>query len=86
MITIDLMDDEEEVLLALAEVLGQFLDYVGGPAHAMHVIRILEKLCQVEESTVRDKVRIHVHNQLRQPKVSRNRSPSSKSRTWNPKS
>lgn len=50
------MDDEEEVLLALAEVLGQFLDYVGGPAHAMHVIRILEKLCQVEETTVRDKV------------------------------
>lgn len=42
---VDLMDDEEEVLLALAEVLGQFLDYVGGPAHAMHVIRILEKLC-----------------------------------------
>lgn len=42
---IDLMDDEEEVLLALAEVLGQFLDFVGGPAHALHVIRILEKLC-----------------------------------------
>lgn len=39
------MDDEEEVLLALAETLGQFLDYVGGPAHCMHVIRILEKLC-----------------------------------------
>jgi serine/threonine-protein phosphatase 2A regulatory subunit A len=53
---IDLMDDEEEVLLALAEILGQFLDYVGGPAHAMHVIKILEKLCQVEETTVRDKV------------------------------
>jgi hypothetical protein len=30
------MDDEEEVLLALAEVLGpQFLDYIGGPAHAI---------------------------------------------------
>lgn len=43
---IDLMDDEEEVLLALAEVLGpQFMDYVGGPAHALTIIRILEKMC-----------------------------------------
>jgi hypothetical protein len=40
------MDDEEEVLLALAEVLGpQFMDYVGGPAHALTIIRILEKMC-----------------------------------------
>lgn len=51
------MDDEEEVLLALAEVLGpQFMDFVGGPAHALSIIRILEKLCQLDESTVRDKV------------------------------
>ena len=50
------MDDEEEVLLSLAEVLGNFLDYVGGPAHALHLIKPLEKLCQVEETTVRDKV------------------------------
>ena len=54
---LDLMDDEEEVLLALAEVLGpQFLDYIGGPAHAIQIIKILEKLCQLDESTVRDKV------------------------------
>ena len=53
------MDDEEEVLLTLAEVLNnQFLDFVGGPAHALHVIKILEKLCQLDESTVRDKVGI----------------------------
>lgn len=53
------MDDEEEVLLALAEVLGpQFMDYIGGPAHALTIIRILEKLCQLDESTVRDKVSI----------------------------
>ena len=58
---LDLMDDEEEVLLALAEVLGpQFLDYVGGPAHALHIIKILEKLCQLDESTVRDKVRFEI--------------------------
>lgn len=32
MFILDLMDDEEEVLIALAEVLGTFLDYTGGPA------------------------------------------------------
>lgn len=57
----DLMDDEEEVLLALAEVLGpQFLEHIGGPAHALHVIKILEKLCQLDESTIRDKVFFHL--------------------------
>ncbi|CDW78034.1 serine threonine-protein phosphatase 2a 65 kda regulatory subunit a beta isoform-like [Stylonychia lemnae] len=54
-LNLDLMDDEEEVLLALADVLGNFLDYVGGPAHALHLVKSLEKLCQVEETTVRDK-------------------------------
>lgn len=50
------MDDEEEVLLTLAEMLGSFLDLVGGPGYAIHLLKPLEKLCQVEESTVRDKV------------------------------
>lgn len=50
------MDDEEEVLLTLAETLNnQFLDFIGGPAHALHVIKVLEKLCQLDEATVRDK-------------------------------
>ena len=39
------MDDEEEVLLALADVLGGFLDYVGGAGHTVHVLKPLEKLC-----------------------------------------
>lgn len=53
----DLMDDDEEVLIALAETLdGKFLDYVGGPLFAPHLFKPLEKLCEVEESTVRDKV------------------------------
>lgn len=42
---LDLMDDEEEVLVSLAEVLGSFLEYVGGPAHALHLMKPLEKLC-----------------------------------------
>jgi len=53
---LELMDDDEEVLLALSETLGSFLDYAGGPQHAEHVLRPLEKLCAIEESTVREKV------------------------------
>jgi serine/threonine-protein phosphatase 2A regulatory subunit A len=39
------MDDEEEVLLALAESLGSFIDHVGGINHAIHILVPLEKLC-----------------------------------------
>lgn len=39
------MDDEEEVLLGLAEILAGFIDYAGGPAYAFYVLRPLEKLC-----------------------------------------
>ena len=53
---LDLMDDEEEVLLSLADVLGGFVEFIGGPGQTVHVLKPLEKLCQVEESTVRDKV------------------------------
>ena len=52
----ELMDDDEEVLLTLAETLPTLLDHSGGPQHAEHVLRPLEKLCSSEETTVRDKV------------------------------
>ena len=53
----DLMDDEEEILIVLAQSLnGQFLDHVGGPLFAPHLFKPLERLCEVEESTIRDKV------------------------------
>ena len=53
----DLMDDEEEVLMELSLVLnGKFLDHIGGPMFAPHLFKPLEKLSEVEESTVRDKV------------------------------
>ena len=53
---LELMDDEEEVLLTLAEILPQQLEFAGGPQYAEHVVRPLEKLCASEETTVRDKV------------------------------
>ena len=53
----DLMDDDEEVLIVLAEALnGQFLEHIGGSLFAPHLFKPLERLCEVEESTVRDKV------------------------------
>jgi serine/threonine-protein phosphatase 2A regulatory subunit A len=53
----DLMDDEEEVLIELSLVLnGKFLDLIGGPNYAPHMFKPLERLCEVEECTVRDKV------------------------------
>jgi len=53
---LDLLDDEEEVLIILAETLGNFIDYVGGPLNLMSLIRALEQLTIVEENSVRDKV------------------------------
>lgn len=49
------IDDEDEVLLALAEELGNFIDYVGGKEYAHLILRPLENLATVEETLVREK-------------------------------
>ena len=51
------IDDEDEVLLALADELGNFVDFVGGPAFAHILLGPLENLAAVEETVVREKVR-----------------------------
>lgn len=48
-------DDDDEVLLAMAEELGVFIPYVGGAEHANVLLPPLEALCTVEETCVRDK-------------------------------
>lgn len=48
-------DDDDEVLLAMAEQLGVFIPYVGGVEHAYVLLQPLETLCAVEETCVRDK-------------------------------
>lgn len=48
-------DDDDEVLLAMAEELGAFIPYVGGVDHATVLLPPLETLCSVEETCVRDK-------------------------------
>ncbi|GJD08106.1 Serine/threonine-protein phosphatase 2A 65 kDa regulatory subunit A alpha isoform [Galdieria sulphuraria] len=49
------IDDEDEVLLALAEQLGNFIDSVGGPKYAFCLLDLLETLAAVEETVVREK-------------------------------
>lgn len=51
----DQLDDEDEVLLVLAEELGGFADFVGGPEYAYLVMGPLENLAAVEETLVREK-------------------------------
>lgn len=50
------MDDEDEVLLALSEELGSFVEYVGGAEFAGALLGPLESLSNVEEAVVREKV------------------------------
>ena len=53
------VDDEDEVLLALADELGKnFEEYIGGPEYAHLLLAPLASLAEVEETLVRDKVRL----------------------------
>mmetsp|Transcript_1118 Transcript_1118/g.3469 ORF Transcript_1118/g.3469 Transcript_1118/m.3469 type:complete len:615 (-) Transcript_1118:85-1929(-) len=51
----DTIDDEDEILLVLAEELGDFVEQVGGPDHAEKLLVPLESLSTVEETVVRDR-------------------------------
>lgn len=65
----DSIDDEDEVLLALAEELGRnFEEYIGGKDFAHILLGPLENLSTVEETLVRDKVRFQrAHTMLSIP-------------------
>eukprot|EP00297_Palpitomonas_bilix_P003329 CAMPEP_0113888016 /NCGR_PEP_ID=MMETSP0780_2-20120614/12591_1 /TAXON_ID=652834 /ORGANISM="Palpitomonas bilix" /LENGTH=574 /DNA_ID=CAMNT_0000876725 /DNA_START=146 /DNA_END=1870 /DNA_ORIENTATION=- /assembly_acc=CAM_ASM_000599 len=54
-------EGDDEVLMALAEQLGGFVELVGGPQYAPNVLRVLEVLCEVEETCVREKAVISTH-------------------------
>ena len=49
-------EDEDEVLLAMAEEIGNLIPHVGGKEHVHHLLLPLETLCAPEEALVRDKV------------------------------
>jgi serine/threonine-protein phosphatase 2A regulatory subunit A len=54
------VEDEDEVLTALSEELGKFVEYVGGPEHAHVLLSPLENLAAIEEPLVREKVRSRI--------------------------
>ncbi|CCE65408.1 hypothetical protein TPHA_0L00520 [Tetrapisispora phaffii CBS 4417] len=47
-------DDEDEVFAVLAEELGDFVPYLGGPEYANYLLAALEILASTEETLVRD--------------------------------
>ncbi|KAG5457504.1 MAG: armadillo-type protein [Olpidium bornovanus] len=48
------IDDEDDILKALAEELGNLVDYIGGPQHAAVLLGPLENLAAVEDAAVRE--------------------------------
>ena len=55
------VEDEDEVLVALSEELGSFIEYVGGPQWGHVLLSPLENLAAIEEPVVRDKVTSRLH-------------------------
>jgi len=49
------IEDEDEVLTALGDELGNFVEYVGGPEYGHVLVPPLENLATIEEPLVRDK-------------------------------
>lgn len=70
----DSVEDEDEVLTALSEELGDFVEYVGGPEYGHVLLSPLENLAAIEEPLVRDKVSKSLRvRQLRLGSLIRNR-------------
>lgn len=57
LIVIESVEDEDEVLTALGDELGNFTEYIGGPEYGHVLLSPLENLATIEEPLVRDKVR-----------------------------
>ena len=53
------IEDEDEVLTALGDELGNFVEYVGGPEYAHTLLSPLENLAAIEEPIVREKACYH---------------------------
>ena len=53
--SLESVEDEDEVLTALSDELGGFVEYVGGPEHGHVLLSPLENLAAIEEPLVREK-------------------------------
>lgn len=54
-VTKELIDDEDCVMISLAENLGKLIQQVGGTSKAKFLLKPLEQLCSVEDGEVRAK-------------------------------
>ena len=52
----ELVDDEDEIVVTLAEALGEFTEVIGGPSQVLCLLKPLELMAGAEEPLVRDKV------------------------------
>lgn len=57
---LELLDDEDDVLVVLADQLSQLVDSVGGTDYAHCLLTPLENLSTVEEPSVREHVRVYI--------------------------
>lgn len=74
----DSTDDEDDVLTAMAKVLGEFCPLVGGPDHAHHVLSVLEVLCAAEETKAREHAVqsiVNIFNQMSKEQVAMHAYP-----------
>ncbi len=55
--SVELVDDEDEIVVTLAEALGDFTDVIGGQSQVLCLLKPLELLASAEEPLVRDKVK-----------------------------
>jgi serine/threonine-protein phosphatase 2A regulatory subunit A len=58
------VEDEDEVLTALSDELGGFVEYVGGPEWGHVLLSPLENLAAIEEPLVREKVETYIHSSV----------------------
>lgn len=66
----DLLDDDEQILAALADTLDYtFMEYIGGNLYAPHLLKVHERLAEVEETVVREKAITAIKNILGQINV-----------------
>ena len=60
----ELLDDEDEVLVLLAEVLGNIIEHVGGQGYCRLLLPLLESLCQISDEQVREKTIISLKKMI----------------------
>lgn len=60
---LDSIDEEEDdILIELAKILSNFLDFIGGKQHILKIFKLLELLLVLDEAAVRNEVKFIYKN------------------------